>query len=79
MIDGRVARAKGKKKNQQEMFHSLSDAAEIHQPDFSQFSWEQKKKSLRTLPKQNTALLSYVSQLVCHRRDISCFLNNLIV
>ena len=33
MIIGRVARAKGKKKNQQEMSHSLSDTAEIHPQD----------------------------------------------
>ena len=78
MIVGRVARAKGKKKNQQEMFHSLSDAAEIHQPDFSQFSWEQKKKLLRILPKQNTALLPNVCVYVCRRCDISTFLNNMM-
>ena len=38
---------------------------------------------LRILLKQDTALLSnvsqYVSVLVCHRRDISSFLDNLIV
>ena len=34
---------------------------------------------LRILLKQNTALLSHMCQLVCHRRDISRFLDNLIV
>ena len=34
---------------------------------------------LRILLKQNTALLSYVRVCVSHRRDISGFLNNLIV
>ena len=34
---------------------------------------------LRILLKQNTALLSHVSQSVSHRRDISSFLDNLIV
>ena len=43
MIVGRVARAKGNKKNQQQMFHSLSDAAEIHPQDFSQYLFETKK------------------------------------
>ena len=74
MIVGRVARAKGNKKNQQQMFHSLSDAAEIHPQDSVNIYLRQKierpflenknNKLLRILPKQNTALLSYVSQLV---------------
>ena len=34
---------------------------------------------LRILLKQDTALLSHVSQLVRHRRDISSFLDNLNV
>ena len=34
---------------------------------------------LRILLKQNTALLSHVSASVSHRRDISRFLDNLIV
>ena len=36
-------------------------------------------KFLRILLKQDTALLSNVSQCVSHRRDISSFLDNLIV
>ena len=34
---------------------------------------------LRILLKQNTALLSHMCQLVCHRRDISTFINNLMI
>ena len=74
MIVGRVARAIGNKKNQQQMFHSLSDAAEIHPQDSVNIYLRQKierpflenknNKLLRILPKQNTAQLSYVSQLV---------------
>ena len=37
------------------------------------------KVFVRILLKQNTALLSYVRVCVSHRRDISGFLNNLIV
>ena len=37
------------------------------------------KEILRFLLKQNTALLSHVCVLVSHRRDISSFLDNLIV
>ena len=36
-------------------------------------------QKLRILLKQDTALLSHVCVLVRHRRDISSFLNNLIV
>jgi len=45
MIIGRVARAKGKKKNQQEMFHSLSDAAEIHSQDSVNIYLRQKNRA----------------------------------
>ena len=43
------------------------------------FKTRGKKRLLRILLKQNTALLSYVCVLVSHRRDISSFLDNLIV
>ena len=58
----------------------VKDAGEILHA--AKYDWTKgcpKKSFLRILLKQDTALLSHVRVLVRHRRDISSFLDNLIV
>ena len=65
MIDGRVARAKGKKKNQQEMFHSLSDAAENHPQDSVNTYLRPKKERTKKEIIANSALAEYCTTFLC--------------
>ena len=62
---------------------SLKSALKTHMCKNAKWSNNEMKDNefliLRILRKHNTALLSHVNMYVCQRRDISTFLNNLMV